>query len=205
VPVFLENNIRSMALAELWFGQGRGLSNFICLGVRSGIGAGIIVNGEVYHGGNNRAGEIGEWPCAMRGVDQPVDRLEEIASFAAIIQSRGGSSGDINPKTVPFPVTELVLAAKAGDREVLSALDRAAHAFGLTLNQLNCAFNPEIIILAGVLTEFGDLFLGRLNEELAGFAPIAGPPKVVNSTLGRFNGALGAAALAVHEWKPVSK
>lgn len=204
VPVFLENNIRSMALAELWFGQGRGLSNFICLGVRSGVGAGIIVNGEVFHGGNNRAGEIGEWPCAVSGLTKPVDRLEEIASFAAITQSRGAATRDTHTR-MPVPVNELVMAAKAGDREVLGALDRAAQAFGLTLNQLNCAFNPEIIVLAGMLTEFGDVFLNRLKQELAGFAPVAGPPKVVNSTLGRFNGALGAAALAVHEWKPVSK
>jgi glucokinase len=205
VPVFLENNIRSMALAELWFGQGRGSSNFICLGVRSGVGAGIIVNGEVFHGGNNRAGEIGEWPCAANGFTQPVDRLEDIASFSAITQSRGAGMRDANPKGYALPVHDLVLAAKAGDREVLCALDRAAQAFGLTLNQLNCAFNPELIVLAGVLTEFGDLFLNRLNAELARSAPMAGPPKVVNSTLGRFNGALGAAALAVHEWKPVSK
>jgi predicted NBD/HSP70 family sugar kinase len=133
-------------------------------------------------------------------LNQAVDRLEDIASFSAITQSRGA-----NAKGLPLPVNELVLAARAGDREVLDALDRAAQAFGLTLNQLNCAFNPEIIVLAGVLTEFGDLFLSRLNQELAAFAPIAGPPKVVNSKLGRFNGALGAAALAVHEWKPVSK
>ena len=173
VPVFLENNIRSMALAELWFGQGRGLSNFICLGVRSGVGAGIIVNGEVLHGGNNRAGEIGEWPCAMHGTT-PVDRLEDIAAFAAITKSRAVGNDGHHSKTQSVPVTELVLAAKAGDREVLSALDRAAQVFGLTLNQLHCAFNPEIIVLAGVLTEFGDLFLGRLNQELAAFAPIAG-------------------------------
>src|SRR5665213_336709 len=47
VPVFLENNIRSMALAELWFGQGRGLQDFICLGMRSGIGAGIVIDGHI--------------------------------------------------------------------------------------------------------------------------------------------------------------
>src|SRR5665213_1942105 len=64
-PVFLENNIRSMALAELWFGQGRGLRNFICVGVRSGIGAGIIIDEHVYHGVHHIAGEIGDWPCAL--------------------------------------------------------------------------------------------------------------------------------------------
>jgi len=209
VPVFLENNIRTMALAELWFGQARGLSNFICLGIRSGVGAGIIVNGEILQGANNRAGEIGEWPCALTKTNgasrnNSFGRLEEIASFAAVVNSRR-TEADQTRTHSDVPIKELVLAAEAGDREVLAVLDGAAQTFGLALNQLSCAFNPEIIILAGGLTAFGNIFLDRLNKQLAAFAPLAGAPVVVNSTLGTFNGALGAAALAVHEWKPLAK
>jgi len=65
VPVFVENTIRTMALAELWFGQGRGLRNFICLGARSGLGAGIIIDGQVYRGADNRAGEIGDCRASL--------------------------------------------------------------------------------------------------------------------------------------------
>lgn len=208
VPVFLENNIRTMALAELWFGQGRGRSNFICVGVRSGVGAGIIVNGEILQGANNRAGEIGEWPCALAKLggsgNGSFGRLEEIASFAAVVNSRRTET-DAAQSTADVPTKDLVLAAHAGDREVLAVLDGAAQTFGLALNQLSCAFNPELVIMAGGFTAFGDLFLEPLNKHLAAFAPLAGPPKVVNSTLGTFNGALGAAALAVHEWKPLAK
>src|SRR5512138_2407728 len=92
VPVFVENTIRTMALAELWFGQGRGLRNFICLGMRSGLGAGIIIDGQVYRGADNRAGEIGDWPCALASVNgtgsspasNAVTRLEEIASLQSL-------------------------------------------------------------------------------------------------------------------------
>src|SRR5438445_1944805 len=68
VEVFLENNIRSMALAELWFGQGRGLDDIVCLGIRTGISAGIVVRRHVLHGKNNLAGEIGEWLCPVAPV-----------------------------------------------------------------------------------------------------------------------------------------
>jgi len=102
-------------------------------------------------------------------------------------------------------VEALVQAALGGDDFVLRFLDRAAHAFGLALNQLNCAFNPEKIILAGAFTAFGDVFLRRLQQSLNTFAPPAGAPLVVNSQLGPFNGAIGAAALAVHEWKPLPR
>jgi glucokinase len=216
VPVFLENNIRTMALAELWFGQGRGLRNFICLGVRSGVGAGIIIDRQIYHGADNRAGEIGDWPCVLAsrngtGRSRPgraFVRLEDITSFQSVrdrlpVSAIPGPDSLVAPGT-EVPVEALLEAAKAGDKAVLGILDRAALTFGLALNQLNCAFNPEKIILAGVLTVFGDLFLQRLVKSLKTFAPPSGIPQVVNSNLGSFNGALGAAALAVHEWKPSS-
>lgn len=98
VPVFLENNIRSMALAELWFGAGRGLRNFVCIGIRSGIAAGVVVNGQLLQGAQHRAGEIGHWACpvpaelaaaapARRNSEwhwQAGTRLEQVASLSAI-------------------------------------------------------------------------------------------------------------------------
>jgi glucokinase len=215
VPVFLENNVRTMALAELWFGQGRGLRNFICLGVRSGVGAGIIIDRQIYHGANNQAGEIGDWPCVLAsgngaGGSRPRRaflRLEDITSFQSV-QGRLPVSAAPKPNSLVAPGTEvpveaLIDAAKAGDQAVLEILDQAALTLGLALNQLNCAFNPEKIILAGVLTTFGDLFLQRLEKSLRTYSPSPGIPQVVNSNLGTFNGALGAAALAVHEWRPL--
>ena len=211
-PVYLENNIRTMALAEMWFGQGRGVRNFICVGVRSGVGMGIIIDGQIYRGAQNRAGEIGEWPCVSGAAqsmpsESPFAPLEEVTSFG-LLQERlssspsPGSDSLVAPGT-ELPVERLVQAAQAGDAMALDILDRAARVFGLALNQVYCAFNPEKIIIAGVFTAFGNLFLRRLKEHLALFAPSAGPPPVVNSTLGPYNGAFGAAALAVHEWKPM--
>jgi N-acetylglucosamine repressor len=215
VPVFVENTIRTMALAELWFGQGRGLRNFICLGMRSGLGAGIIIDGQVYRGADNRAGEIGDWPCeaangnggAKPSAGKPFIRLEEIASLQSLRNRLAGPgrprSNSQDTTEAEAPLESLLRAAVAGDKVVLGFLDRVAQALGLALNQLNCAFNPEKIILAGALTAFGERFLGPLEQSLSAFAPPSGAPAVVNSQLGPFNGAIGAAALAVHEWKPV--
>jgi N-acetylglucosamine repressor len=212
VPVFLENTIRTMALAELWFGRGRGVRNLICLGMRTGIGAGIIIDGQLYHGADNRAGEIGDWPCAV-GVPitdplpaKPCSRLEDIVSFKSL-QDRLPQNGTPSPNAFLVPGTglsaeALLQAAQAGDPDVLAILDRVARTLGLALNQLDCAFNPEKIILAGVLPFFGDPFLQRLQQNLKAFATGPHTPAVVYSTLGTFNGAIGAAALAVHEWKP---
>ena len=70
VDVYLENNIRVMALAELWFGKGRGLENFVCLGIRTGIGAGIITRGRLLDSKSNSAGEIRGWMCPVGPIGQ---------------------------------------------------------------------------------------------------------------------------------------
>src|SRR5204862_7858142 len=59
IPVYLENNTRSMALAELWFGQGLGCRDFLCIGIRSGIGVGMVLDGRLYCGFSHAAGEFG--------------------------------------------------------------------------------------------------------------------------------------------------
>jgi N-acetylglucosamine repressor len=208
VPVFLENTIRSMALAELWFGQARGLKDFICLGMRSGIGAGIIVDGHVYHGGNNLAGEIGDWPCAQ-GVRADgtvaVQTLEEIASLRGI-QAYLASQGRSHPLHAQlggeFNLGQLLKAARDGDETIVKLLERIATTLGLVISQLNRAFNPGKIILAGVFPAFGAGFLEKVRHSFRDFSRSEDLPRLVVSDLGEFNGALGAAALAVHEWKP---
>jgi glucokinase len=203
-PVYLENNIRSMALAELWFGQGRGLQDFICLAMRSGVGAGIIIDGHIYHGSNNLAGEVGDWPCFVNtseGASSFV-RLEEIASLRGIQASLAASSAMAGRA---FDVSELPKAAKDGDKPVAALLERLARTLGQVLSQLNCAFNPGKIILAGVFPAFGSEFLEKLREHFHASLPTENLPRVCTSDLGEFNGAIGAAALAVHEWKPDSQ
>ncbi len=211
VPVYLENNIRTMALAELWFGQGRGVRNFLCVGMRSGISAGIIIDGQIYRGADNRAGEIGDWPCTPPSIARTQNakglvRLEEIASFKSLQHGlpKSLAPGLETSAGMEAASQALVKAARAGDSRVLEMLDRVTQALSVVLNQLQCAFDPAKIILAGRFTVFEDLFLDRLQRSLKLFAVPSGTPAVVNSTLGDFNGALGAAALAVHQWKPLT-
>lgn len=212
VPVFLENNIRTMALAELWFGQGRGARNFICLGVRSGIAAGIIIDGQIYRGAANRAGEIRDWPCALAparngatAAGGPFATLEEIASFQAIRQrlAQQEARGEtLNARGTQGLLGYLLAGMEKGDKEILAMLEKIAEVLALVTAQLNSALNPEKFILAGALTVLGRHFLERLEFHLARFTPGMELPRIVNSELGEFNGALGAAALAVHQWKP---
>ncbi|MBI5774686.1 MAG: ROK family transcriptional regulator [Verrucomicrobia bacterium] len=208
-PVHLENNIRSMALAELWFGQGLGVENFICLGVRTGIAAGIILGGHLYRGSSNLAGEIGMWPFPQTA-SGAAPKLEELASVRALIASltralQSGAASSLSLKNGAVSFDDVVRAARRGDPLVREVVEGAAQVHAAVVCQMNLLFNPQKIILAGPLTELGDAFLAPLKTTAARLdrgAKVA-LPEITNSTLGQFNGAMGAAALALHQWKPV--
>jgi N-acetylglucosamine repressor len=212
VPIYLENNARAMALAERWFGRAKDVNNFICLGIRSGIGAGIIINGQLYRGRNNLAGEIGSWSCPRAGGETAAlaDTLEERASVRAILQqlterAAAGAKTSLAVKgNQPISREAFLHAARAHDPLVMDVLQQAAQTIGWALNHFNLLLNPEQVIIAGPLADLDDLFLDPVRDALDRLMPPlhAKVPRIVASQLGEYIGALGAAAMAVHQWKP---
>jgi N-acetylglucosamine repressor len=213
VPIYLENNIRAMALAERWFGQARDVDNFVCMGIRSGIGAGVVINGQLHRGRNNLAGEIGAWSCPTEDgkLASPTATLEQQASVRAILRQvtdavLAGDKTSLVLKSNRATVTleEMLEAARDGDLVVRQVLERTGRVLGRTISQINLLFNPEQVIIAGPLAALGNVFLARIQEVVEDLTPAlhAQTPRIVASQLGEFGGALGAAAMAVHQWKP---
>lgn len=236
VPIYLENNIRAMALAEQWFGAARLTRHFVCLGIRSGISAGVVIDGHLHRGHDGLAGEIGSWPSepeisepeigeralgergssvsgrggtASRSRSTGTVTLEQVASVRSILERlsdeiRRGGSTSIVLRRQRVTLEELLRAARGGDPLVLGVLSRATEAIARVLGPLSLLLNPQKVIIAGPLAELTEAFvepLARRVQELA--TPLhAQPPEIVASTFGDFGGALGAAALAVHHWKP---
>jgi glucokinase len=220
-PVFLENNIRSMALAEMWFGAGRGVRHFICVGVRSGIAAGAVVNGQLLHGAHHQAGEIGHWACGApmplssrprrgRGASgNPTNaaRLEEVASLSAMVGAAERAVAD-GRKTVlaairrPMVIDDLIDAMRQGDAWAASLLRAVARVHGWVVYQLKELFDPEKIIFAGPLTGLGELYLAPVRQSAREWSGAGLAIEIENSTLGPYSGTIGAAALALHQWKP---
>ena len=218
VPVYLENNVRSMALAELWFGQGRGLQDWLCIGIRSGIGVGIVAGGQLQHGADYRAGEIGRWLCpglsrtAAKLFGTPVDaqvELQEIASARAIVAAmerarEGRETSLLSAQGESLTFADVVRASSQRDRLTMQVVEVAAEALGWAVGQLALALNPSHVILAGPLTLLGETLLDPLRrraEEILRAAD-GSVPAIVNSTMGEYSGAVGAAALAVGAWQP---
>ncbi len=219
VPVFLESNIRAMALAESWFGQGRGRRNFICVAVRSGIGLGMVLDGRLYRGEHFNAGLMGRWVCALdpdiagwfgasRDEAGAVE-LQEVASARSIARAIraaivAGESSLLQKVRGPIPLEDVIEAARQRDAVTLRVLEQAAAVLGRAIGKLALVTDVSLIIFAGPLTQLGDIFLDPVRENVARTVGDTGlkPVEVVNSSIGDFGGALGAAALALEEWKP---
>ena len=215
IPVSIENNLRSLALAEYWFGQGRGVARLACLGVRTGIGLGIVVNGELYRGATNVAGEIGMWicpevkaPAVPGGLPEIVTTprtLEEVASVEALlnaaaaqlrhgVESQLGSAGTI-------PTWDTFTDAVHRDDTLAVELVRGMavqHAW--LAHHLVLTLDPDLIMLASPLTELAEYMRAlratcrELGETLH--------QRIIPSELGSYGAAKGAAAIAVHNWSP---
>lgn len=198
VPIYLENNIRSMALAERWFGQGRELRDYLCIGIRSGIGSGLVLRGELYRGSDNVAGEIGSWPCIDPQTGES-KTLEDIASIPSLLRRLESSLDD--GETC---LSTLIEEVESGNPHALSALEVAAKVLGGVIAQIHLLVNSERVIIAGPLASMQDSFLTPLRESVAqhlrGFE--ATQPAIHASQFDAFIGALGAAACAVHDWQP---
>ena len=219
VPVYLENTVRSMTLAEMWFGQGRGAKDWLCLGIRSGIGAGIVSGGQLQRGANYRAGEIGRWRCPhpprararffANGSLSTETELQEVASVRALLKAleqarKATTKSVLSAQTQPLIFADVVRAAQQRDTLTTQVIEVAAEMLGWAVSQLTLALNPDRVILAGPLTLLGETLLQplRTHAEKILRASNAEVPEILNSTMGEYIGALGAAALAVHEWKP---
>jgi predicted NBD/HSP70 family sugar kinase len=147
LPVVLENAANACALAELWFGQHpEHVRHLVAVTVSEGIGVGMLLNGQLIHGGDGMAGEFGHvtidengpvCPCGKRGC------WERYASNSAAVRYYAGP---------PSAFQEILRLAEHGDRRAADALERMAHFLGMGLAGLATSLAPEIIVIIGEVT-----------------------------------------------------
>ena len=141
IPAFVQNDANACALAEWRFGAGRGCKNMVFLTCGTGLGAGLILDGRLYSGTNDMAGEIGHVRAEKDG---PVGygkrgSYEGFCSGGGILQLTGGVSA-----------RDAVMRADAGDEEMLSALHASAEKMGACFALLIDLLNPERIVVGSI-------------------------------------------------------
>jgi N-acetylglucosamine repressor len=201
-PIYMEENIRALTLAELLRGIGRGHRHFLCLAARSGFGMGIVIDGRIYTGSHALAGKVGQ--TAFPSHRQP-RMLTELVSAKGIVHHAIevlNSAGKTPERTALLEKADDLLladlvAASAGDGLIGDLLEQAGKDLGLVTANLANLFAPEKIILAGEVPSCCPLVRQTLEEWFRRHTvpEILQGVVLADGSLSGFAGAMGAAYL----------
>ncbi|MBT2542561.1 ROK family transcriptional regulator [Streptomyces sp. ISL-44] len=198
VPVYVDNDANLGALGELVWGSGRGVKDLAYIKVASGVGAGLVINGQIYRGPGGTAGEIGHITLDESG---PVCRcgnrgcLETFAAARYVLPLLQGSHG---PELTMERVVELAREGDPGCRRVITDVGRHV---GSGVASLCNLLNPSRVVLGGSLAEAGELVLAPIRESVGRYAipSAARQLSVLTGSLGGRAEVLGALALVLSE------
>ena len=212
IPTFVDNDVNVGTLGEHAFGAGKGVQNIVGIFVGTGIGGGIILHGELFHGASKTAGEIGhiivkaDGPrcgCGVRGcLEALASRTAMTKQFQKAIEKKGKKSviskltnGDLSA----IRSGVLAKAIRANDKLTLKVFKKATKYLGVGIGSIVNFLNPEMIILGGGVVEaLDDTFLDDIRAAAEKYAlpNTLDGVQIVRAELGDNSGILGAAALA---------
>ena len=173
VPVTINNDADLGALGEWAYGAGRGEKNLAFIKVGSGIGAGLIINQQIFVGSTGSAGEIGHLTIDKNGPLCTCGNygcLEAFASGRAIenqaqkLVESGKRTLLADPKLKNITVRDVVDAARRGDLEAQEIISRAGTFIGIAIAGLINMFNPSVVIIGGGVAEVGDLLTAPIRK-----------------------------------------
>jgi predicted NBD/HSP70 family sugar kinase len=172
VPLMVDNDANLGALAEHWWGAGRGVDNFAYIKLATGIGAGFVLDGEICRGATGVAGEIGHVAidprgktcvCGLRGclatlvgAEALLERLAELAA----------GDPDHPAHSRPLTMNDLTSAALADDPLALTVVRESAENLGIAVAGLLNVLNPALVIIGGELATLGPLLVEPLQATI---------------------------------------
>ena len=189
VRVTVENDVNLAAVGERWRGVARGVEDFVFLSVGTGLGAGIVLHGELHRGRHGAAGEVDY--ALGGGVERQSDPCAEALSAYArdLVAGRAGDS-ELSP---PFDARSVFAAARAGDPLAADVVEEEARRIALHIAPIAAVADVELVVIGGGVGLNGDLLLRPVRKRLRESLPY--PPRVEVSALG--DAAVLTGALAV--------
>lgn len=208
LPATLDNDANCATVGEWWCGAARGGTNVIGITIGTGIGGGLILNGDLYHGSSDVAGEIGHTTIDSQGRRCKCGNygcLEAYASGPAIAErareALAGDEASILPRMVDGDLAKITArtvydAALRGDEIAREVVRDTARYLGSGLANLLNIVNPDVVVLAGGVTEAGDALFEPLRAEVKrrAFRPAVEACRIVPGMLGGSAGVVGAVA-----------
>ena len=169
VPVYIDNDVNTLTLAERWFGAGQGVDHFLVVTVGRGVGLGVVVNGQFYRGEGGGAGEFGHvvvdpdgapCDCGKRGC------LEAYVGDPGLLRmaAEAVSSGEL--AKAPATPEALLALAEDGNEGARGVFARAGEILGRCLANLINVFDPALIILNGEGVRAGEWLFGPMGKSI---------------------------------------
>lgn len=209
LPVSLRNDAELGAIGEWAYGAGRGERHLAYIKVGTGIGAGLLLDGQIYGGANGSAGEIGHvtidesgpiCTCGNRGC------LEALAGGRAIAR-RAIQEVNSGRRTMLAQITpvsnihsrDVIAAARRGDLVSQQIVSEAGVHLGTALASLVNLFNPSMVVVGGGVAQIGDLLLEPIRETVhqRSLLPASRSVRITSALLGRRSSAMGAVVQAL--------
>ncbi|HKV41871.1 MAG TPA: ROK family protein [Blastocatellia bacterium] len=210
LPVVLDNDSNAAAYGEFHAGAARGRSDVFYVSLGPGIGAGIIINGQIYRGAIGFAGEFGHMTIDPEGIEcgcGNIGCLETVCSGPNIVRrtkerlyrDRTSSLSRLSiPRDRELQAEDIAHAARDGDEMAQVMMERTGMFLGIALAAVINLLNVEMIVLGGGVMEAGDLILKPTVKEARrrAFPPSFNSCEIVIAKLGPAAGLTGAALLA---------
>ena len=210
LPVYLENDANAAAIGEQWIGAGQGVRNLLCITLGTGLGSGFILDGAIWHGSNDLAGELGHITLFPEGLPCNCGRkgcLEAYVSATGIVTRallalKEGRRSSLEPflKEKNNSLTSLTIYehAQRGDRLARELFEETGRYLAIAIVNVLHMLDLETVILGGQVAQAGDLLLNptihgvKKNAIGARYYPI----NIVPARLGNHAGIMGAAKTA---------
>lgn len=200
-PIEVDNDVNLAVLGENWFGAGQGVNNMVLIAIGTGVGAGLILDGVVYRGYSEAAGEVGFMLSELNDLNKRYDyfgALESIISGTGITERakkclcRVGSDEMIDN----LKAEDVFRAARKGESWSVEVLSETIDYMSIAIANISTLLNPELIVLGGGVSESADLLIPSILQKIEGRIPKT--PRIEASQLGRRAAVMGGIAIIVY-------
>jgi glucokinase len=201
LPVAIDNDVNLAVLGEQWFGAGRGVNNLLLLAIGTGMGAGLIIDGVIYRGHNEAAGEVGYFLPDIGALGK---RYEQFGAMENIVSGTGiaerakrvinGSHSDTELQALT--ASDVFEAAREGEAWATNIVDETADYLSMVVADIATLLDPELVILSGGVSNSMDMLIPPILRRLEGV--IQHVPRLEVSALGSKATVMGAISLILH-------
>lgn len=200
LPVIVDNDVNLSALGEMWFGTGQNIDTLVMISIGTGVGAGAVLDGAIYRGAHQAAGEIGYLPTAadqLGRIQNGWGVLERKASLPSMVE-RAQQVLEANGKKPPVGLSaaDVLDAFAAGKPWAVEAMSEPLDCLAMAVSSTVLCFDPDLVVLGGELSLHLDCLVQPLEERVGGLLPMK--LNLAVSRLGRRAAVMGAIVNVLH-------